>query len=69
MMWAGARAMTALLDDDRAGALDALGRGIDAAEQPQSPGHYRGMWPLLLAAEGARAPRPRWPRPGTSAST
>ena len=20
--------------------------------QPQSPGHYRGMWPLLLAAEG-----------------
>jgi len=53
MMWAGARAMTALLEDDRAGAVDALGRGMAILpQQPQSPGHYRGMWPLLLAAEG-----------------
>jgi DNA-binding CsgD family transcriptional regulator len=53
MMWAGARAITALLDDDRAGAVDALGRGMAILpQQPQSPGHYRGMWPLLLAAEG-----------------
>ena len=53
MVWAGARAVTALLDDDRAGAFDALARGMAILpRQPQSPGHYRGMWPLLLAAEG-----------------
>ncbi len=53
MVWAGARAMIALLDGDQAGAFDALGRGMAILpQQPQSPGHYRGMWPLLLAAEG-----------------
>jgi DNA-binding CsgD family transcriptional regulator len=52
MVWAGARAMNALLDDDRAGAFDALAKGMAILpRQPQSPGHYRGMWPLLLAAE------------------
>ena len=52
MVWAGARAMTALLDNDRRGALDALAKGMAILpQQPQSPGHYRGMWPLLLAAE------------------
>jgi len=55
---AGARGMLALLDDDRAGALDGLGRGVailDALPQ-QGPASYRAMWPLLLAAHGdARA--------------
>jgi DNA-binding CsgD family transcriptional regulator len=52
MAWAGARAMTALLDDNRAGAFDALAKGMAILPgQPQAPGHYRGMWPLLLAAE------------------
>ena len=52
MVWAGARAMTAMLDDDRPGAFDALQRGMAILpKHPQSPGHYRGMWPLLLAAE------------------
>jgi DNA-binding CsgD family transcriptional regulator len=51
---AGARGMLALLDDDRAGALDIIGRGIavldTGPQQGQAP--YRGMWPLLLAAHG-----------------
>ena len=54
---AGARAMLALLDDDRASALNILGRGIavlDTAPQ-RGPASYRGMWPLLLAAH--RDPR------------
>jgi DNA-binding CsgD family transcriptional regulator len=52
MVWAGARAMTALLDGDRSGAFDALAKGMAILpRQPQSPGHYRGMWPLLRAAE------------------
>jgi DNA-binding CsgD family transcriptional regulator/tetratricopeptide (TPR) repeat protein len=52
LVWAGARAMTALLDDDRPTAFDALAKGIAILpKQPQTPGHYRGMWPLLLAAE------------------
>jgi DNA-binding CsgD family transcriptional regulator len=53
---AGARGMLALLDDDRAGALDGLGRGtaiLDTLSQ-QGPASYRGMWPLLLAAHGDR---------------
>ncbi len=51
MAWAGARAMTALLSDDRAGASDALAKGMAILpKQPQAAGHYRGMWPLLLAA-------------------
>jgi hypothetical protein len=51
---AGARGMRALLEDDRASALDGLSRGIailDALPQ-QGPASYRGMWPLLLAAHG-----------------
>jgi DNA-binding CsgD family transcriptional regulator len=51
---AGARGMLALLDDDAAGALGGLGRGIallDTLPQ-QGPAHYRGLWPLLLAAQG-----------------
>ena len=52
MVWAGARAMTALLNNDRRMALDALAKGMAILpQQPQSPGHYRGIWPLLLAAE------------------
>lgn len=51
MAWAGARAMTALLRDDRATAMAALEKGMAILPRtPQSPGHYRGMWPLLLAA-------------------
>ena len=52
--WAGGRGMIAMLSDDRAGALEALGRGIailDTLPQ-QGPASYRGLWPLLLAAEG-----------------
>jgi DNA-binding CsgD family transcriptional regulator len=56
---AGARVMLALLDDDRASALNILGRGIavlDTAPQ-RGPASYRGMWPLLLAVHGdPRAP-------------
>jgi len=51
---AGARGMLALLDDDTAGALDGLGRGIailDTLPQ-QGPAPYRAVWPLLLAANG-----------------
>jgi DNA-binding CsgD family transcriptional regulator len=54
---AGARGMLALLDDDAAGALAGLGRGIallDTLPQ-QGPAHYRGLWPLLLAARGDEA--------------
>ena len=52
--WAGGRGMIALLEDDRAGAVQALGRGIcvlDTLPQ-QGPAPYRGLWPLLLAATG-----------------
>ncbi len=51
---AGAHGMLALLDDDRAGALQGLGRGVailDTLPQ-QGPAAYRAMWPLLLAATG-----------------
>jgi DNA-binding CsgD family transcriptional regulator len=51
---AGAHGMLALLDDDKAGALDGLGRGVailDTLPQ-QGPAPYRAMWPLLLAADG-----------------
>jgi DNA-binding CsgD family transcriptional regulator len=49
---AGAHGMLALLDDDTAGALEGLGRGVailDTLPQ-QGPAPYRAMWPLLLAA-------------------
>ena len=57
MAWAGAWAMVALLDNNRTEALDALAKGMAILpKQPQTPGQYRAMWPLLLAAEGdARA--------------
>jgi DNA-binding CsgD family transcriptional regulator len=51
---AGGRGMLALLDDDRAGALEGLGRGVailDTLPQ-QGPAPYRAVWPLLLAANG-----------------
>jgi DNA-binding CsgD family transcriptional regulator len=51
---AGACGMLALLSGDLAGALDGLGRGVallDTLPQ-QGPAHYRGLWPLLLAARG-----------------
>ena len=51
---AGAHGMLALLNDDRAGALEGLGRGVailDTLPQ-QGPAPYRAMWPLLLAANG-----------------
>jgi len=51
---AGARGMLALLDDDRAGALDGLRRGVailDTLPQ-QGPAPYRAVWPLLLASNG-----------------
>jgi DNA-binding CsgD family transcriptional regulator len=55
---AGARGVLALLNDDRARALDGLGRGVallDTLPQ-QGPAPYRALWPLLLAAHGdARA--------------
>jgi DNA-binding CsgD family transcriptional regulator len=51
---AGAHGMLALLNDDRAGTLEGLGRGVailDTLPQ-QGPAPYRAMWPLLLAANG-----------------
>jgi DNA-binding CsgD family transcriptional regulator len=54
---AGARAMLALLEDDRAGALEGLRRGVailDTLPQ-QGPAPYRALWPLLLAANGEAA--------------
>lgn len=53
-VWAGGRGMLALLDDDWAGALQALGRGIAVLDTlpQQGPASYRGLWPLLLAAAG-----------------
>jgi DNA-binding CsgD family transcriptional regulator len=51
---AGAHGMLALLADDRAGALEGLGRGVailDTLPQ-QGPAPYRAIWPLLLAANG-----------------
>jgi DNA-binding CsgD family transcriptional regulator len=52
---AGAHGMLALLDDDKAGALEGLRRGVailDTLPQ-QGPAPYRAVWPLLLAADGA----------------
>jgi len=57
--WAGGRGMIALLDDERAEALHAFGRGIAVLNTvpQQGPATYRGLWPLLLAADGdPRAP-------------
>lgn len=54
---AGARGVLALLEDNLAGALGLLSRGIallDTLPQ-QGPAHYRGLWPLLLAAQGDQA--------------
>jgi DNA-binding CsgD family transcriptional regulator/tetratricopeptide (TPR) repeat protein len=52
--WAGGRGVIALFDDDLAGALDALGRGVRILEtlSQQGPALYRGLWPLLLTASG-----------------
>jgi DNA-binding CsgD family transcriptional regulator len=52
--WGGGRAMIALLGGDRAGAIEALGRGVSLLNTlpQQGPAHYRGMWPLLLACAG-----------------
>ncbi len=52
--WGGGRAMMALLGGDRAGAIDALGRGVALLNTlpQQGPAHYRGLWPLLLASAG-----------------
>jgi DNA-binding CsgD family transcriptional regulator len=53
---AGARAMLALLNGDMARAMDVLRRGIAVLDSspPGGPAHYRGLWPLLLAARGER---------------
>ena len=51
---AGAHGMLALLDDDKAGAVEGLRRGVailDTLPQ-QGPAPYRAVWPLLLAADG-----------------
>jgi DNA-binding CsgD family transcriptional regulator len=52
--WGGGRAMMALLAGDRAGAINALGRGVSLLNTlpQQGPAHYRGLWPLLLASAG-----------------
>ncbi len=58
---AGARGMLALLDDDTAGALDGLGRGIailDTLPQ-QGPAPYRAVWPCCLPRAATRMRRPR----------
>jgi DNA-binding CsgD family transcriptional regulator len=53
---AGAQAMLALLNGDMARAMDILRRGIAVLDSgpPGGPAHYRGLWPLLLAAHGER---------------
>jgi len=50
----GGRAMLELLAGNRAGAMDALERGVTLLNslQQQGPALYRGLWPLLLAASG-----------------
>ena len=52
--WPGARAMLALLNGDTPRAMDALRRGVAILDSgpPGGPAHYRGLWPLLLAAHG-----------------
>jgi DNA-binding CsgD family transcriptional regulator len=52
--WGGGRAMMALLGGDRAGAINALGRGVSLLNTlpQQGPAHYRGLWPLLLTSAG-----------------
>jgi DNA-binding CsgD family transcriptional regulator len=52
--WGGGRAMMALLGGERAGAIEALGRGVALLNTlpQQGPAHYRGLWPLLLASAG-----------------
>jgi DNA-binding CsgD family transcriptional regulator len=52
--WGGGRAMMALLGGDTAGAINALSRAVSLLNtlQQQGPSHYRGLWPLLLAAVG-----------------
>jgi DNA-binding CsgD family transcriptional regulator/tetratricopeptide (TPR) repeat protein len=51
---AGARAMLALVNGDMARAMDDMRRGIAVLDSgpPGGPAHYRGLWPLLLAAHG-----------------
>lgn len=50
MAWAGARGMAALLAGERATAIELVGKGMARLPtKPEAPGHYRGMWPLLLA--------------------
>jgi DNA-binding CsgD family transcriptional regulator len=53
---AGAQAILALLNGDMARAMDILRRGIAVLDSgpPGGPAHYRGLWPLLLAAHGER---------------
>lgn len=54
--WAGSRGMLALLEADRAAALDAIERGVSMLRiVPLSgPACYRGLYPLLLAVDGDR---------------
>ena len=51
---AGVTGLLALLDDDVDTAVDVLRRGIALLDRlpPTGPAHYRGLWPLLLAAVG-----------------
>ena len=51
---AGGRAMLALLNGDMTRAMDFMRRGIAVLDSgpPGGPAHYRGLWPLLLAARG-----------------
>ena len=54
--WAGARGMVALLEGDRAAAIEAIDRGVSMLRTvPLSgPACYRGLYPLLLAVGGDR---------------
>ncbi len=54
--WGGARAMLALLQDDRAAAVTAFSRAaaILRTTPHAEPAFFRGIWPLLLASTGNR---------------
>ena len=46
--------MLALVNGNMARAMDDMRRGIAVLDSgpPGGPAHYRGLWPLLLAAHG-----------------
>ena len=63
--------MMALLGGDRAGAIEALGRGVSLLNTlaQQGPAHYRGLWPFCWPPPLMSGPQPRSRRHAVSGVT